>query len=746
MARFENNVDGYSHSHQHLFDELRRLDLLLQLVLERQHHEPANVHVHEFRGLFVSDEEIHRFWEGGMSGGPEPDAESKLQSLQAALENLEHQIAAQTAAGQAAGVHLALPRLKEEFQLAPFEADVLLLCLAPELDVKYEKLFAYLQNDVTSKRPVVDLALRLHGETIAEKIRARDRFRNEAPLFRHHLLSFAGEEQAAQSFLARTLKIDERIVKYLLDLDTLDEALLPFVRVVQPQAVVEELLLPTSTKAELMNIFSVVSSSLWQQPARPGKALCFYGPAGAGKKFTAEALCRAAARDLLVAEVSQLFVNGKSPESLLTRLFREARLRRCAIYLDHAEGLWAEQENAGWARQLLLRALEEFPGLIFIGSEKPWRPRTPRESEGIINLNFPAPDFKSRRQLWQNLLRNAADGKISQLDLDGLTEKFRLTPGKIHQAFAEARHYAARRGGQETPLTQEDLHRASRTQSTANLGSLAQKLKPLYTWNDIMLPSDVRRHLQEICLHVKHRQRVFSEWNFNRKISLGKGLSALFAGPPGTGKTMAAEVIANDLGLEVYKIDLSTVVSKYIGETEKNLSRIFQEAEQSNAILFFDEADALFGKRSEVKDAHDRYANIEINYLLQKMEEYEGIVILASNFQKNIDDAFTRRLRFIVEIPFPDKRYREQIWRNIFPKETPASRDIPYEFLARKFEITGGHIKNIALNAAFLAAENSGVVATKHIIRATKREFQKMGRLCVKADFDEYFELLESDQ
>jgi SpoVK/Ycf46/Vps4 family AAA+-type ATPase len=248
-----------------------------------------------------------------------------------------------------------------------------------------------------------------------------------------------------------------------------------------------------------------------------------------------------------------------------------------------------------------------------------------------------------------------------------------------------------------------------------------------------------------VCLHVKHRRQVLDEWNFDKKISLGKGVSALFVGPPGTGKTMAAEIIANELGLDMYKIDLSTVVSKYIGETEKNLSHIFQEAEQSNAILFFDEADALFGKRSEVKDSHDRYANIEINYLLQKMEEYEGIVIMASNYQKNIDEAFTRRLRFIIHIPFPDRNYRARIWRNIFPAETPRSKDIEFDFLAGKLEISGGNIKNIALNAAFLAAENSGVINMKHIIRATKREFQKMGRMYVKADFGQYYELLESD-
>jgi SpoVK/Ycf46/Vps4 family AAA+-type ATPase len=268
---------------------------------------------------------------------------------------------------------------------------------------------------------------------------------------------------------------------------------------------------------------------------------------------------------------------------------------------------------------------------------------------------------------------------------------------------------------------------------------------PLYTWDDIVLPRACLEQLREICAQARYRQHVFEHWGFKRKVALGKGLSVLFVGPSGTGKTMAADIIANDLGLELYKIDLSGVVSKYIGETEKNLRQIFEAAEQSNAALFFDEADAVFGKRSEVKDAHDRYANIETNYLLQRIEDYEGIVILASNFPKNIDDAFTRRLRFIVEFPLPDASSRQQIWQHIFPAELPRSRDIDIDFLSRKLKLSGGNIKNIALNAAFLAAANSGVLAMEDIIHATKREFHKMGRLCVKADFEQYFEWVREE-
>jgi SpoVK/Ycf46/Vps4 family AAA+-type ATPase len=272
---------------------------------------------------------------------------------------------------------------------------------------------------------------------------------------------------------------------------------------------------------------------------------------------------------------------------------------------------------------------------------------------------------------------------------------------------------------------------------------MAHKIQPKYGWDDIILPRDQMEQLREVCGYVKHYHTVYGRWGFERKLSLGKGLNVLFAGPSGTGKTMAAEIIARDLGLELYKIDLSSVVSKYIGETEKNLDRIFQEGQTSNAILFFDEADALFGKRSEVRDSHDRYANIEIAYLLQKMDEYDGVVILATNLRKNMDEAFSRRMHFVVEFPVPEEAERYRIWKNIFPPEAPLTEDADIGFMARQFKITGGNIKNIALGAAFLAAENGGHINTETLIAATKREYQKIGKLCTEGEFAGYFEVVK---
>ena len=737
-------MQAYHNSLEHVFDELRRLDLRLKTRIELEKAERALAGGNEYRGLVLIEEEIVALLEN--SADKAAGETTEAQYFLSEIKKLEDEIAARLTASAEQGVRLSLREVERQFGLTPFDMDVILLCLAPELDLKYEKIYAYLQNDVTSKRPTIDLVFRLFCETMSQRVQARALFTTEAPLFKHQLVSLNGEENASQSLLSRPLKIDERVVRFILGIDVLDEVIAPFSRVITPNAILEEVLLPAQEKVSLVNLFESVLRSGARAGNGGAKGLVFHGAAGVGKEYTAEALCGLAGLDLLSTNLAHIPANSHTVTALITRLFREAHLRGAAIYLEHAEVLMGEQEPAQHARQALLRAMETYHGVVFLGSTRPWNALAPREAQYLVNIDFPAPEFDARKKMWRELIERASGSwSVPESEIETLASKFRFTAGKIHQAIAEARHNATRRRQPSPEVTVEDLYRACRSQSTTTLSILAQKIKPLYTWDDIVLPKDTLQHLREVCLHVKHRQRVFANWNFDKKISLGKGASALFAGPSGTGKTMAAEIIANELGLDLYKIDLSTVVSKYIGETEKNLSRIFQEAEQSNAILFFDEADALFGKRSEVKDSHDRYANIEINYLLQKMEEYEGIVIMASNFQKNMDEAFTRRLRFIVQFPFPDRNYRARIWRNIFPAEMPRSKDIEFEFLAGKFEISGGHIKNIALSAAFLAAENSGVINMKHIVRATKREFQKMGRMYVKADFGEYYELLEND-
>jgi SpoVK/Ycf46/Vps4 family AAA+-type ATPase len=345
-------------------------------------------------------------------------------------------------------------------------------------------------------------------------------------------------------------------------------------------------------------------------------------------------------------------------------------------------------------------------------------------------MQFPVPGAQERLVIW----RAALAGETARVpapvpDVTDLASTFRLSGGQIRDAVATARNLARLRDPAQPEVTLADLNAACRLHSNRKLAELAVKISPRYGWDDIVLPADQAAQLLEIYDQARHHALVYDTWGFGAKLATGRGLSILFAGPPGTGKTMAAEVLAAALGLDLYKIDLSTVVSKYIGETEKNLARIFDEAATSNAILFFDEADALFGKRTQVRDAHDRYANVEISYLLQKMDEYEGVVVLATNMRKNMDEAFVRRLHAIIDFPVPGVADRRRIWERIWPAATPRDSGLDLDILAQRIEVAGGSIRNIALAGAFLAAADGSAVTMTHVLRAARREYQKMGKV-----------------
>jgi SpoVK/Ycf46/Vps4 family AAA+-type ATPase len=708
---------------------MRRLDLLIyQQVLQRR-RQPAGV-LDPFKGLVLSEEEIDGILAEstrlGDDENPPNSADPNFRTLHEALGKLEAKICERRAASLRQNIFLFLPYLSEVFHLTAFEEQCLIICLAPELDKKYEKLYAYLQDDITCKKPSIGLVLDLLRPTFEEKIEARVVFNPQAPLLKYRLLQLSEiSPDGSSPFPSRLLKLDDRIVDFILGLRPMDARLASVARIVSSPIRSEGLTLPEEVQARIR---SFVCSHFDEASAAAKKLVfCFHGPYGSGKRSLAEAVCHDLGFSLIIADLSKMVMGRPPLDEISWLLGREAVLQPAALCLEGFDCLLPEDEKNLSHLRSIVEMIQTFCRLTFICSSRAWKPKELLREETFIDLKFNIPDEKARKKLWERHF-NSRLKFVEKMDVYALASQFRFTGGQMEDALVAAQNLAKWRSPGNGRITLEDLYLACKLQSNSKLNILAQKIKPKFSWDDIVLPPDQLAQLREICHQAKYRHIVYGEWGFERKLSLGKGLNVLFYGPSGTGKTMAAEVIAHELHLDLYKIDLSQVVSKYIGETEKNLQKVFQEAQTSNAILFFDEADALFGKRSEVKDAHDRYANIEIGYLLQKMEEYEGITILATNLRHHIDEAFVRRIQMIVEFPFPDEAYRRAIWQVVFPREAPLGDDVDLGLLAREVSLAGGHIKNIALASAFYAAEKGDVIRMVHLLRSARREYQKLGR------------------
>jgi hypothetical protein len=689
----------YTSPVEHLLAWLERLDLLLHLHVIRL-RAARLLTDDDFRGLYIRDDQV----DGLLKAPPETEPEA-VARLTARLARIEAEIRERATAG------LPLSRLAAGCALSEFECAVLVIAAAAEIDLRYETLYAYAQNDVTRKRPTVDLALKLLCPTLEERLARRAVFDPAAPLFRDRLVEMMDDPQDRDPPLAaRYLRTGRSVADYLLGQHRLDERLRSWCALVANPA-------PQSG--------DVAAAAV--RRGSESVVLFLQGPEGSGRRAAAEGAAAAVGGALLVADLRRADVL----EPAILR--REALLHGANVLLEHWEVV-LEADPRARAATLAAAADLAAAGPLLISSEVPWHPGSAWDGAVFLSFEFAVPSLAGRRAQWARSLNGHA---APDEDLSSLAAKFAFTPGQIETAVREARRRAGSR-----PLTAADLCRAARAQSSPSLRRFAQQVRAAREWSDLVLPPRQLQQLREILLSIRRRETVFSAWGFERKLALGKGLSILFAGQSGTGKTMAASILARELGLELYKIDLASVVSKYIGETEKNLAEIFRQAQASNVILFFDEADALFGKRSEVKDAHDRYANIEVAYLLQRIEEHEGMVILATNLGKNLDEAFTRRIHHTVEFPFPDPVYRERIWRGAFPAAAPLDGALDFGFLARQFQLAGGNIRNVAVAAAFQAAEANGCIAMEHIVLAASREYQKVGRLPSRADFGPYYDLI----
>jgi AAA+ superfamily predicted ATPase len=609
----------------------------------------------------------------------------------AALTHNEPPVPTQSAHG------LNLDRVLRGFRLTPFEEQVLLLCAGVELSATLAQLCATIHGSSNLAYPTFSLALAVFPEADWSALSPAHTLR------RWRLIELEQDKGLTQG----RLRIDERVLHYLNGVSYLDDRLQGMVR-------------PVPKPEQLPEGYSAIAHQITQawrrRPRRPLIQLC-------GSNTEAKANIAATAAHQVKLKLHRIsgcdLPKTLAEREALARLWeRESILERSALLIE------GDDLNSPEQMRQVLAFLETVKGRLLLSSREPLH--ISHQASAILEVG--SLSTTEQRHLWQVYLGDAAANLNGQLGQ--LATQFSLNPQTIREICAEIQSRSSSEQGTEE--LSQTLWQACRRYAHVRFNNLAQQIMPRATWDDLVLPEAQQQMLRDIAAQVRQRARVYEDWEFALRGANGLGISALFVGASGTGKTLAAEVLAHELNLDLYRIDLSQVVSKYIGETEKNLRQVFDAAEAGGAILLFDEADALFGKRSSVKDSHDRYANIEVSYLLQRMEAYRGLAILTTNLKSAMDAAFLRRLRFVVQFPFPDVEQRVEIWRRMFPSKLPTE-NLEFSQLAR-LNIPGGNIRNIALNAAFLAADAGESVQMSHLLRAAQSEYAKLEKKLTVAE------------
>lgn len=689
----------------HIHREILRLRAGYQLSLD------------EFRGLYISDEQVDDLIRSAASGNDRiPD-----------LDDIEGRIS-EYQATMSAHAPKKWTSLLRRFELDALDAMTLVAAIAPEIDLKYETLYGYLNNDVTRRHLTTDLVVRLFRGKGYQVARFRQTLSSDARLINSGLVKPVSTDNKSQSLLASGFAVNAAVIDYLFGLEL-------FVR--KAERAGRDRSRIADAESNLSPRLKRIGDLLADKEQAP--VLIFSGATGTGRAAAAEYLARCADRPLLRVGAGELDKSADEADSWRSLMCR-ARLADALVEIE-----FPIEEEGGQARASLrvnrIREIhnDRLPLVLRVGEGFRWQPFA--SGTGALLVTFDRPDAARRQALWeQGIARQSLEADSSTLVQ--LAERFNLSVDQISDAVTGLFHRRRLEGNGSPCIPGAWLFAAARQQSHGEISNLAQRVTLKSGWDDLVLPSATLRRVREVANAIACRQRVYNDWGMGSRVNNPNGLTVMFAGTSGTGKTLTASVIAGEMGLDLYRVDLAGVVSKYIGETEKNLDRIFAAASNANAILFFDEAEALFGKRSETKDAHDRYANIEVAYLLQKMEEHDGVVVLATNLAKNLDQAFLRRLNFVVEFPRPDARLRELIWRHIFPSQTPLAEDMDFAFFAHEFNNTGGEIRTVALDAAFFAAQRGDQVTMGDVVNALARQMVKQGRAPAASEFKQYHEMI----
>jgi SpoVK/Ycf46/Vps4 family AAA+-type ATPase len=649
------------------------------------------------------------------------------------------QVARRVQLSLAAGVDLRLPEIEAAFALSKIERQVLVTTLAAEVDPLFRAVCRGLQGELAGPTLQVGTIVELVTGALEEAIDATLLFLGDAKLRASALCSVEDHAPPRDVPLqALKVKLDRNVALYLLGSRT--TAAPSWISVVVPAKVLPHARLGEVEKEELVNYLTA--------PRNEKLLIEIHGPPGVGKKFLAEGLCAELGRPLLVADCRAIVeaIGEKELAARMAELKRECILAGAVPYLDNYDVLLGKVEAsapilpggdehtsqvvAASAVLTMPHDLRKFLGQIslgFLGATDRFEPISSIAEVLRIHLPFPSP--AQRASIWGQVIEEIEAKIDPDVDLHEIGRKLSLDPGRIHSACRAALSTARMRNSQEPLLARHDIIEASRHQMSHDLKSLAVRIDKAYKWEDLVISVDGYHALMEMISYAQNSEQVYEKWGFAARHGVAQGISALFSGPPGTGKTMCAGVIARELDMELFRVDLSRVVSKWIGETEKNLSRVFDEAERSHAVLLFDEADSLFAKRTEVKSSVDRYANLEVNFLLQRMESFSGVTILTTNFEDTIDTAFKRRLTFRIRFEKPDADARAALWEKMFPSAAEVAGDVDFAELGRKFEVSGGNIRNAAIRAAFLATAEGHVIDMDTIKRATLREAREMGLL-----------------
>lgn len=626
------------------------------------------------------------------------------------------------------GTILPFEYMLRKLHLTEFERYCVCLAMAPELNREFERLYCYLQDDYHFKYPALDLCMKMFTlDSLSQKMLIHQTVNRKEVL----QSVFQMKSGAMESELSWKLKLRDDLIafvfyyesdlrnrksEYYLQIPQVDEGVAVEINP-QIRRRLEQYL--KSDTADRMQIFILKGTN------------------GSGRKRQVRLAAEKQRKTALFFDLRE--VQKKSVEQRL-EMIQDAVVRavldQALLCFDHWEALHTSDAWDTGMIQELFRCASVWFSTVFLITEETYLPeRGILERYRVELFEMKQPTVRQRKELWKCFF--GGDTAKYEGICESLSAQFDFAPGTIEEIVETAKRDAKTDEAGMIDIAQ--IYEACQQKISHRLGDRADRVNAAYTWEELVLEEEQKGLLRQACNQMIYRYQVYDAWGFQRKMPYGRGVSMLFFGPPGTGKTMAAQVLANELHLELYKVDLSGVLSKYIGETQKNLKEIFDEVQKSRSILFFDEADVLFSKRVNVTDARDISANAQTAYLLQKMEEYDGITILATNLMQNFDDAYKRRIKYMISFPLPGKEQREMLWKKVFPKEMPLKEDLDLEYLASNFELSGASIKNIALNAAFLAAAQKEVLGMEQIVVALQQEYQKAGKTLGREELKEYY-------